>query len=187
MFGRTIELRRAMHQTAVRVGLIGAIAIIALSCLLVVTMQTVLPGGHFTLAATRLLVPVFAVVAILSAAITVFASPLVFRSSGTVVESASKSASMFMEALQSDNVYERAAGQLGLLAIVQMIAAAIPTLLGFGLFVVGAHVSVFSVFVALSVVILAAVCPRASEWDDAVERLVAEAFPSAKTAEDGAA
>jgi hypothetical protein len=94
---------------------------------------------------------------------------------------------VFMEALNSDNAYECAAGKLGLLAIAQMLAAAIPTMLGFGVFVAGANVSVFSVFVALSIVILAAVCPRASEWDDEVDRLVARGDVHAETFEDSVA
>ena len=60
-----------------------------------------------------------------------------------------------------------------------MIAAAVPALMGFAAFLVGARSSVFGVFVALSVVVLAAALPRPSEWDDSVERAAAESLEPA--------
>ena len=184
MFGRTVELRRAVHTTAVRVGFIGASALIGSLCIFVMTMQATLPGGHLSPAIVRALVPVFAVLAIVSAAFTVFASPLAFRYGGSLAARVHVAIATFSEAVHSTNDYERAAGRLGLLSIAQMMAAAIPTVLGFGVFVAGAHVSVFSVFVALSVVILAAVCPRASEWDDAVAQLVSDGLTGTEQLED---
>jgi MFS family permease len=174
MFGRTVELRRAVHRTAVRVGLAGSLTTIAMLCAVVVLMQAALPTGRLSDALAHALVPILAVLAVASAGVTVFASPLVFRYGSGLASAAHGKATVFAEAVQSDSAYERAAGQLGLLAIGQMLAASIPTVLGFVVFVAGASVSVFSVFVALSVVILAAVCPRSSEWDDEVERLVSQ-------------
>ena len=187
VFGRTLELRRAVHRSAVKIGFVGAVAQIVLFCCMVAVMEAALPGGHVSIAFARSLVPIFAVLAVVCAAVTVFASPLVFRYFSRLAASMHDTAGVFTEEVHSDNAYERAAGQLGLLAIAQMFAAAIPTALGFCVFVAGAHVSVFSVFVALSVVILAAVCPRTSEWDDEVDRLVAHGYVRAETLEDSAA
>jgi hypothetical protein len=54
---------------------------------------------------------------------------------------------------------------------VQILGAAVPSLFGFVAYTAGARASVFGGFVALSVVIFAAVYPRESGWDDAVDRL----------------
>jgi len=187
MFGRTVELRRAVHRRAVRVGLAGSTILITSLSGAVVLMQAAFPGGHLGIAFARTLVPVSALLAVVSAGITVFASPLVFGYGGALASLSNDTGSFFMETIHSDNAYERAAGRLGLLSIAQMFASAIPAMLGFVVFVAGASASVFSVFVALSIVILAAVCPRASEWDDEVDRLVARSQLLAETLEDSAA
>jgi hypothetical protein len=118
---------------------------------------------------------VFAGIAIISAATTIFFVPAVFRwIAGETRFSLGGDPGVIIGAMRSADARERAVGRLGLLTIAQMLKAVVPTLVGFAAFLVGARPSVFAAFVVLSVVVLAAVFPRRSEWDDSIERLASE-------------
>jgi hypothetical protein len=144
---------------------------------LVVGLELLIPGGAFSAQTARLFVTFFAGIAIVSAAFTIFVVPVIFRYfDGASTLRLGGNPGVFVEAIRSDDVQERALGRLGLLSIAQMLAAAVPSFIGFAAFLVGAHVSAFMVFVALSIVVLAAVYPRESEWDGAIERLADRGF-----------
>jgi energy-converting hydrogenase Eha subunit G len=75
VLGLTIELRRAVHSAALRAGLGGSVAIVLVLCGLVVAIEMAVRGGRPDAVTVRVVVSLFAVVAVGSAAATIFLLP----------------------------------------------------------------------------------------------------------------